>query len=334
MNKKITTQIKGIAILLMIWLHCFHTGWYTHLYCDYTFMGDYLSSILTRLTGPVEFFIILSGYGLYCLYRKNLIINIVPRALKLYLLFLFCFIIFISIGCFLKPEVYPGSLATFIANITTWHTSYNETWWFLFPYLIILVCSNYIFKLFEYSSLISILGSAMLYFIGYGTSWLSAHAYIHIPYAIHQLITVVNFLFPFLIGSSLAKYDIIKIVRSWYLAKNHRFIFLIGLVVIIFTRISTSFDFILQITYTLAIIFAYAIIPHFNLTKKVLQLFGTHSTSMWFVHAFFNMYLFTNHIYALKYPIFIYLVCVSLSLVTAFLIDSIFTRAYSYFSAK
>ena len=334
MNRDTSIQIKGIAILMMVWAHCFHTGWFADLYKDISFMGDNLSSILTRLTRPVEFFIILSGYGLFCLFQKKNKIDILPRCLKLYSLYLLCFAIFIPIACLIKPETYPGTLITFIENISMWKTSYNSTWWFLLPYFIILSLSNYIFKLYKDYSMLSICASAILYFIGYCLSWLYAHAYFQIPYVLYQFNVVLMFLFPFILGSSIAKYDIVKRLRNWCCLKKNKFLFASVLFLIIVLRLSTSIDFILQIVYTIAIILSYSTLPQFYFKKKVLQLFGTHSTSIWFVHAFFNMYLFTNYVYAFKYPICIYVVCLCISLITGITIDKIHIKLWGYFSGN
>lgn len=327
MDKQNTTQIKGIAILFMIWLHCFHIGWFTELYNDFTFMGNHLSSILTRLTGPVEFYIILSGYGLYCLYSKKQKIIVWARAKKLYLLFLLCFTIFIPLACYLKPDMYPGSISTFISNITAWHTTYNSTWWFLFPYIVILLCSNYILALFERHNLRILYISGLTYIAGYMTSWLSYHSYILIPYILHQCLVILNFLFPFIIGVCFAKFHITESLKEWYNKRvTNKYVFISIVLIITCIRLCTSFDFLLQIIYTLTIICAYSILPHYSATRKTLHMFGSHSTSMWFVHAFFNMYLFTDYIYTLKYPIFIYVFCVSLSLMSAMIIDKLFER--------
>ena len=279
MSKETSTQIKGIAILLMIWLHCFHSGWHTGMFTDLELWGDDLSSILTRLTHPVEFYIILSGYGLYCLYHKTHRIDIWQRAMKFYILFLLCFIFFIPIACIVKLETYPGSIIDFTLNITTWKTTYNSTWWFLFPYLVILLLSNLIFRVYEQKSILILIVSALIYVVCYGLAWLTALHYIEPPYAIHQTLKTLDFLFPFLIGSSFAKYNIIQKVKHSCDNNKKLITFIILVMIVVVARFLTDFDFGLQIIYTVVVILAYAILPHFNTTTKVLQSLGKHSTA-------------------------------------------------------
>lgn len=72
MSKEYTGYLKGIAILLMVYLHLFNDA-------DNVRSLGYLISIvdkplvyyLSRLCNPVPFFLILSGYGLYATYSKQ-----------------------------------------------------------------------------------------------------------------------------------------------------------------------------------------------------------------------------------------------------------------------
>ena len=72
MSKEYTDYLKGVAILLMVFLHLF-----TNKESDVN-LGFLLSIndtplifYLTRICNPVPFFLILSGYGLYTIYNKQ-----------------------------------------------------------------------------------------------------------------------------------------------------------------------------------------------------------------------------------------------------------------------
>ena len=71
MSKEQSTIIKGVAILLMIFLHLFNhdvTGDCTPL----LYIGNTpFVTILTRACGPVPFFLIVSGYGLHYTYHHK-----------------------------------------------------------------------------------------------------------------------------------------------------------------------------------------------------------------------------------------------------------------------
>ena len=78
-SKETNTIIKGIAVLMMLFLHLFNgqiLDFYPELqelpyrplcYLD----GQPLEYIITRCCRPVPFFFILSGYGMSILYKKN-----------------------------------------------------------------------------------------------------------------------------------------------------------------------------------------------------------------------------------------------------------------------
>ncbi len=50
---------------------------------------------------------------------------------------------------------------------------------------------------------------------------------------------------------------------------------------------------------------------------------GKNSTTLWFIHTFICYYLFHDIIYALKFPLLIFMVLISVSLILAYLFDMI-----------
>lgn len=323
MNKCISTQIKGVAILMMIWLHCFSST-QGGVYYDFLIFGEQFSHFLTRATNPVEFFIILSGYGLYCLFQSKHKIDVWKRALHLYCLFLISFIIFVSIGCLIKPNIYPGGIIEFIQNITTWHTTYNHTWWFLFPYLVTLLLSNWIFRFLHKNSIITVSIAAIIYITCYFISWMQYHNYISISFWCHQFIKTLDFFLPFIIGACIAKYNIIERINARIGQK--KFIFIIALVILLILRLSTDFDFGIQLLYAIVFIIIYALIPQNRYISIFLEHMGKHSATMWFTHAFFIWYLFNDYFYALRYPILIFWATIGASYSIALPIDALYRK--------
>ena len=67
-----TNILKGVAIIMMLWLHLFLKESEVGNYADFNLPnGQPLAYFLTRLCTPVSFFLILSGYGLAYLYYNN-----------------------------------------------------------------------------------------------------------------------------------------------------------------------------------------------------------------------------------------------------------------------
>ena len=321
MDKSISTQIKGIAILFMIWLHSFRDSNILDLYTDFTVFGEKCSFFITRCTHAVDIFLMLSGFGLYFIYKKKGEIDFFRRAKRLYFIFLIPFCIFVPLGCWLRPDIYPGSWMEFLQNITTWHTTYNGTWWFLFPYFVFLLYSNYLFKLIDRHGLIALLLSLALGTVAYGVKWAEAHQYITVYYWMHQCLDIIIFPIPITIGACINKYAIIDKAKA-YVGDRH-YLTVIALICVLAIRLSTDFDFGLKWFYAAAIIILYSLLPKHPRVSAFLEQLGKHATTMWLVHAFFIWYLFTDYIYALKYSILIYLVVVILSYLVALVLDKV-----------
>ena len=54
MDISISTQIKGIAILFMLWLHSFRDSNVVDLYRDFTVFGEKCSFFIARCTHAVD----------------------------------------------------------------------------------------------------------------------------------------------------------------------------------------------------------------------------------------------------------------------------------------
>lgn len=125
MNKEYTGFLKGVAILMMLFLHLFNNA-EQDIGLGYIFsIGETpLIYYITNMCNPVPFFLFLSGYGLYAVYSKTSSVSPWKRISNLYLHLWLIYLILLPLACFLKPEVYPGSLVVFIKNATSWHCSY------------------------------------------------------------------------------------------------------------------------------------------------------------------------------------------------------------------
>ncbi len=72
MIRKETQMIKGIAILMMLFLHLFNRMHNVELCHPWILIGgEPLVYILRQAFNPVSFFLIVGGYGLYKAYEKG-----------------------------------------------------------------------------------------------------------------------------------------------------------------------------------------------------------------------------------------------------------------------
>ena len=137
MSIRETTILKGVAILFMLYLHLFNQMANVNLCTTYlSIRGVPFVHLFSRCTGPVAFYLILSGYGLYISSKSGRKQNSLKRILKLYVHYWITLILFIPLGCrVIGSQVYPGSFSKFLENVTGWNTSYNgEIWFFICIY--------------------------------------------------------------------------------------------------------------------------------------------------------------------------------------------------------
>ena len=140
--------MKGVAILFMFFAHLFNNMelcGFSHplLYIEDEPLIHYMIFAMT----PVDFFIVLSGYGLYYTYSQGKRNNI-KRILKLYIHYWITLVIFVCIGFFVVgSEKYPSSFLDLIYNFIGWKNSYNHETWFLLPYVLLTLSSTKIFTI-------------------------------------------------------------------------------------------------------------------------------------------------------------------------------------------
>ncbi len=149
-SKNDTMAMKGVAILFMIWGHLFNNmSLMENVVPLLKIHDENIEYLISFAVNPVQFFLFLSGYGLYLSYlsRKR---NNTKRIMRLYLHYWIVLAIFVSLGAFIVgKEQHPGSIQKLLLNITGLQTSYNHEMWFLFPFCVIVLLSEYIFNIFE-----------------------------------------------------------------------------------------------------------------------------------------------------------------------------------------
>lgn len=206
MTRTDTQLFKGVAILLMIFLHLFNQMGNVELCHNFIFIGNKpLVLILSRAASPVAFFLILGGYGMYKVWLRG-DRNRWSRLLKLAIHYWIILILFLSVGHFLFPDRYPGGIVSLISNFTAFHTTYNGEMWFLLPYIILSAISPWIFKLCLRYRWWQIVAVAFFIYLctsfcisRYGASFLYSH------YAVYDPLLVFHLMFNFLVGAMAAR---------------------------------------------------------------------------------------------------------------------------------
>lgn len=316
MNKETSTIIKGIAILMMLFYHLFGRDDLGDLCTPLLYIGNTpLVKYFSNACYPVSFFMILSGYGLtYCYKRNQLSLSIQSkRILKLYVHYWLILLIFVTIGHFIKPDVYPSDLLHVLANIVGIRCTYNGETWFLLPYTIISLLSwwiiDFVYHLNEKRKIIITL---IIYSIVFLTTRYIVYHQLENTTLLTLLLQpffIVQLTFYFSLGILLFRLlenepTILKAVKP-----TTYFIIIIALFIIKSMIKVTIADGL----YAFIIIFCISHLQLHRFFHNVLYKLGQYSMPMWMTHTFFAVYLFQDFIYGFKYPLLIWLVLIALS---------------------
>lgn len=206
MTKQESQMMKGVAILLMLFLHLFNQLSNVELCHNFIYIGgEPLVYILSRASNPVAFFLILGGYGLYKVNERG-DRRRWSRVFKLLLHYWVILLLFLTIGHFISPNRYPGSLLKIINNFTAFNTSYNGEMWFLFPYVILSLCAPRLFHLMNRFKGRQVIAATLFIHLctsfaisRYGAEYLFGNHYLYNP------LLVLHLLFNFSLGAMAAR---------------------------------------------------------------------------------------------------------------------------------
>jgi len=311
-SKEQSVIIKGIAVLMMIFLHLFSKKW-TGSYISLIDIGDQpLAELLTRAFHPVPFFLILGGYGIHYLYSKGNLsfYKQLNRCFKLYIYYWVVLFIFVTLGCFLVPQKYPGNIYEIIANIFNWEHTYNSQTWFLFPYVMLSLTAVWIIKLINKTGMgVSMIMVVMIYLL---TTFILSRfgGYINTRMILYQPIVSFNLLFSFVLGIFLHR-NSNNYLLKYFDSLSGRWA-LVMIIILIMVRCTFS-NMALDPLYSFFFILFFVRIKLYTKLSFIFKIMGDSSKLMWMIHTFICYYLFHDFIYGFKYPILIFLVLVLLT---------------------
>lgn len=322
MNRAQTQMLKGVAILLMIFLHLFNQESNVALCHNLILIdGTPLVLILSRATNPVAFFLILGGYGLYRVYEKG-DRHRWSRLWKLLIHYWIILLIFVLTGHFINPAEYPGPFVKILCNVTGYDTSYNREMWFLLPYIILSACSAPLFKFLKrFRSLVVVFATFVIHIITsycisrYGTSFL------YVNYWAYDFLLVFHLMFNFCLGAMLARSNFFERI-SVSLPHGRRYVGVLAIMgVIILVSINCVFRY--NFFYAFGIITCLLLVKMPGWIQTILSKLGKQSMNMWMIHPWFCYYLFRDFIYSSGYPLVIFAVLTIISYVGSLMVNKI-----------
>lgn len=328
MSKQESQELKGVAILLMLFLHLFiHENDAASCSNIFYFNGVSLVHLMTRMANPVPFFVMLSGYGLYAAWQRG-DKHRWSRLINLVLHYWLILLIFVEIGAFFVPTKYPGTIWDVLENLTAFNTSYNSEHWFLFPYVLLAISAPWLFKLCDKYKISIVLGTSYVMYLltcflisRYGEAYLYTHMIIYHPILYGSL------LFNFLLGAIACKKNWLEILNSRNIQK-WAWLILILLCVVRCCLETGAFHNL----YVFMFMWIWLQIVRPTWLKAFLIHMGKHSMNMWLIHSFFCYHIFHDWIYGFRYPLLIYGVLLLVSYLSSYVINLIYGLGEKGFS--
>lgn len=296
-----STQLKGFAVLCMVYLHLFNRMDKIQL-CDALYIGNYsVDFYLSRLTNPVPMFVILSGIGLYICHREGKEHN-VKRALKLFRYYWLTLLLFLPLSLFLGGDKFDYTPLNFILNILGLRANYNYEAWFLFPYVLVSIASPVLFKILDQRPKICLALSTTLSVLATGLSlWIGTRLYdIVVVFHIYYFL---KFQLVLILGACLVKYDVPPKLKHHY-----------GGAILFFVCFAVAMIFfnngVINTLYSLsAIILVKLLLPFVpKIISCMLYEAGKASTFIWLTHTWIAFRFLKDFIYGFKIPILIFIV--------------------------
>ena len=323
--------------MMMLWLHLFSNEDTVNEQCfNFLYWGRHpLSYTLTKLASMcVPIYIIIGGYGLAATYRNTCgDMHNLKRATLLMINFWLVFLIFVPMGMVYRQDIFPGSLTEFVLNLTAACSSYNGAWWFLLPYVILVLCSQPLIRRLFKADKLNIIYIVLCFLILYISSYIAKDHISQAPDILPcLLLTIVNFayfLFIFGLGILAYRYDVFSRLRIFIGRYNtsHVNIYMITILLLLcLLRMIIGKSALLNFPFVCLMIPIFVLLPKPQRLTTCLLLIGKHSTNMWLCHFFFINDLLNNQIFLLRYPLLIWGTLMTVSLATSMLVTVIFTR--------
>lgn len=329
MTKDDSQIIKGVAILMMIFLHLIVADCTNLIYIGV----EPLSSILKQATNPVAFFLIVGGYGLYKVWQRG-DKHRWSRLAKLLTHYWIITLIFVAIGWFIFPDKYPGSAKALLSTFSLYESAYNGEMWFLLPYMVLSAIAPWLFKLFARFRPLTVIGVTL--FIHLCTSFCISRygqSFWFYNYWAYNPLLVFHLLFNFALGATAARCNFFESLSQRFSHLSSCKIFLATVVGVI-CLVSISCVFKYNFFYAFLLICCIVLMPKNRFCSKFLCTMGNHSMNMWMVHTWFCTYLFHDFFYSLKYPLLIMAMVAIVSYLSSLIINTMCKPITSFITLK
>lgn len=335
MTRQETQIIKGIALIMMLWLHLFSNAEQTLLLDNFfVICGTPLSTLIARACPPVGFFVFCGGYGLYYTYRRGKDKHYLSRIVKLFIAYWLVLLICISLCIFIVGVPLKLDSLSIFYNVSALQTSWDYPCWFLFPYALLSLSYPLLFSLYDrvriryFMPPVFILNFAIMVLLhAYGTTYINHNPILSVP------VSYLGFLFLFFCGATFLRCDILTIMRKAVMIKNgggfFKQVFLLLIIVVLKILINSAADGGL---YTIGIILVVLLTPIKlnSILARFLEKIGNHSMNMWMIHYMLYAYILHDQLFGMRYPVLIFMLLVIFCYLSSIILNIILNPIYRF----
>ena len=336
-DKNDTKIMKALAIILMLYHHLF--AFPDRIHYTYISLINFNGKTLPYFIGDfgklcVAIFLFLGGYGTYYVYKNNNKGLIEKKLFNLYKAFLKVFIITIPISVLLHDKQVVLTVENFINNITGINTTFNGEWWFLMPYVCLIILFpllifiiNKIGKNVYISFILLIIYQLLLtnYYpkilsLSMFDNFRMSNLYLNMTYTLYLLST-------FVCGMLFSKFKLLDIIKQKYTNKKIYTIISIVLLILIFILRRKVWKYDCDYVYAPIFIISMTIILSNNIftkLKEVLISIGNNSTNIWLIHSFFCYHWCQRFIFMPKLSVLIFLLLLVVSYISSIIINKFY----------
>lgn len=327
---------KGLAILFMVMLHLFCINENVPYECLEFSDGTPIIYYLGVLSDCcVAIYCFCSGYAVQLICEKtvsakNYYKSRFKSILKLLMNYWIVLIIFSIIGLITNSADIPVSAREFILNVFLLSKSYNGAWWFVLTYIFLIVLSRPLYFVIKHINPIVVNIVVILFYIAAYILRFKKIINFESPvfeWCVNQIALIGTSLLPFLWGMYFYKYKFFTKIRSFTLnyLKNWQVTILSLFIVLLITILHGIFQSLIVAPITgLIILVLFNAADKKRIGNALFGFLGEHSTNIWLTHMFFYAKLFTDFVFIAKYPIFILLLMLVVTIACSYVINFIY----------
>lgn len=240
-------------------------------------------------------------------------------------------IVFSIIGLiFDKSGAIPGSLKDFLLHFFLLSKNYNGAWWFVLTYILLVFLSRPIYQIINklYPVLVNII-TLGLYLIAYIQRF-NELIHFNIPvldWITNQLSLLGTSLLPFVWGMYFYKFKMFSKLREFILKHFKNWQVALFSLIIVFVMIIGHgiFQSLIVAPFTgIVTIVLFNVVNKGKYINAVFNFFGNHSTNIWLTHMSFYSALFKDFVFVARYPIFIFLLMIGITVCCSYVIKLVY----------